>query len=35
MDGFLQNDRSKAQKEVTVASTKRYSHSISKIYEKC
>jgi len=35
VETFLQNDRFKAQKEVTVSSTKRYSHSISKIYEKC
>lgn len=32
---FLIEDRFVAQKSVSVCSTKRYSHSINKVYERC
>lgn len=31
---FLSEDRSSIEKDVNICSTRRYSHSMSKVYEK-
>lgn len=34
-ENFLQQDISIVKKDVNICSTRRYSHSMSKVYEKC